>query len=91
MVRATEVCNVDGNFPLWLSEYPALPASVLSLGTGLVTQRQPAVRADKLPRHGAEAGETEGRAVMVGTKGHRLLSDNRKLHNSSGSDQTAVS
>ena len=74
---ATEVCNVDDISPLRLSEYPALPASVFPLAALLVTQGQSTVRAGELSCHRAEAGQAQGRAVVVGTEGHRLLSDNR--------------
>ena len=73
MEGATEISDVDDISPL--PEYPALPPAVLSPGTGLVTERQPAVRADIVSRDRAQAGETHRRTVVVRTKGHGFLSD----------------
>ena len=77
MIRPSEICDADDISSL--SEYPALPPPVFPLGTHRVTERQPAVRADKLPSEGAETGETEGRTVVVRTIGYSLLSDNIML------------
>ena len=72
MVGPTEILDVDEISPL--SKYPALPSHMFPPGTTLVTERQPAVRADKLSCDGAEAGQAQWGSVVVRTKRHGLLS-----------------
>ena len=73
MEGAAEILYVENISPL--PEYPALPPAVLSPGTALVTERQPAVRADKVSRDRAQTGETHWGTVVVRTKGHGFLSE----------------
>ena len=73
MEGAAEILDVEDISPL--PEYPALPPAVLSPGTALVTERQSAVRADKVSRHRAQTGETHRRTVVVRTKGYGFLSE----------------